>query len=397
MKDSYDVLVVGGGPGGAIAAKTAAEAGLSVLLIEKRPAIGVPVRCAEGIGIGGLKEFIEPDKKWISAELKRAQIIAPDGTTFKITKNKDDEIVGYVLNRKVFDRELVWKAAEAGAEVQVHARASAPIIVNGKVQGAVIHQNGIAHEVRAKIIIVADGVESKFAKWAGINTTVPLGEIETCAQYIINDIDIDENTAQFYFSFADAPLGYIWIFPKGKRCANVGIGIAGTKSGEGHRARDYLDKFVKEKFPNGKITELIVGGVSVCKPLETTATDNLMIIGDAARLSDPMTGGGIYNAMFSGKLAAETAVEAIKSGSTSKTMLSSYDKKWRMSSMGKSLVRDYAVKEVFTNLDDAKLNSLIHSMSDVSVDEINMKNLIMMVIRSNPWLIKEIPTLMRSF
>ena len=67
MKDSYDVLVVGGGPGGAVAAKTAAEAGLSVLLVEKRPAIGVPVRCAEGIGKEGLAEFIEADPRFISA------------------------------------------------------------------------------------------------------------------------------------------------------------------------------------------------------------------------------------------------------------------------------------------------------------------------------------------
>ncbi|HJK18272.1 MAG TPA: FAD-dependent oxidoreductase, partial [Methanocorpusculum sp.] len=59
MKEAYDVLVVGGGPGGALAAKAAAEAGLSVLLVEKRPAIGAPVRCAEGIGKEALAEFIE--------------------------------------------------------------------------------------------------------------------------------------------------------------------------------------------------------------------------------------------------------------------------------------------------------------------------------------------------
>ncbi|MDO5844469.1 MAG: NAD(P)/FAD-dependent oxidoreductase [Methanocorpusculum sp.] len=396
MKDSYDVLVIGGGPAGATAAKTAAEAGLSVLLIEKRPAIGVPVRCAEGIGKQGLCEFIEPDKKWICAELKGAFIAGPDGSKFTLKKNSSDEALGYVLDRKIFDRELVWKAVEAGAEVQVHARASAPIIINGKLQGAVIQQHGITHEVRAKIIIAADGVESKFAKWAGINTTVPLGELETCAQYIINDIDIDETTAQFHVSAANAPLGYIWVFPKGKRCANVGIGIAGTKSGEGHRARDYLDKFVKENFQNGKITELIVGGVSVCKPLESTCADNLLIAGDAARLSDPITGGGIYNAMYSGKLAGETAAEAIKSGDTSKTALSAYERKWRMSPMGIALIRNYAVKEVFITLDDAKLNSLFHSMTDLDLDEINVKNLLLKIVKSNPWLIREIPTLMRS-
>ena len=81
MKTRYDLLVIGGGPGGAIAAKTAAEAGLSTCLIEKRPAIGSPVRCAEGIGRESLHEFIDPDPNWISAEISRASIVAPDQTS----------------------------------------------------------------------------------------------------------------------------------------------------------------------------------------------------------------------------------------------------------------------------------------------------------------------------
>ncbi|NTW92807.1 MAG: FAD-dependent oxidoreductase, partial [Methanoregulaceae archaeon] len=68
MRETYDFLVIGGGPGGAIAARTAASAGYSVLLVEKRPAIGAPVRCAEGIGKEALAEFIRPDERWISAD-----------------------------------------------------------------------------------------------------------------------------------------------------------------------------------------------------------------------------------------------------------------------------------------------------------------------------------------
>lgn len=66
MKSKYDVLIIGGGPAGALAARTAAEKGLSACLVEKRPAIGVPVRCAEGIGKEALAEFIDPDPRWIS-------------------------------------------------------------------------------------------------------------------------------------------------------------------------------------------------------------------------------------------------------------------------------------------------------------------------------------------
>src|SRR5512136_2431045 len=138
MKNHYDVLVIGGGPGGALAAKTASEKGLSACLVEKRPAIGAPVRCAEGIGKEALAEFIDPDPKFISAEMTGAAIVAPDGFTMKLESAMAGNKVGYILDRKVFDRELVWKAAEAGADVFVRTRAAAPVIDGGKVAGATL-------------------------------------------------------------------------------------------------------------------------------------------------------------------------------------------------------------------------------------------------------------------
>ena len=94
----------------------------------------------------------------------------------------------------------------------------------------------------------------------------------------------------------------------------MGIGISGIKSGTGHRAKDYLDNYVAAHFPDGKTIEHIVGGVSVCRPLGCTVTDGLMIVGDAARVVDPLTGGGIYNAMFTGDLAVNVAIGARKRG-----------------------------------------------------------------------------------
>ena len=218
MKDSYDILVVGGGPAGAVAARTAAEAGLSVLLVEKRSAVGVPVRSGESIGKDELLEFIEAEQRFIKAEIDSSVLIGPDSSKKTI---HDGETI--ILDRKIFDRELIWRAAEAGAEIQVHARASAPIMEGEKVCGAVIEQHGKRYEVRAKIVIAADGIESKFAKWAGIDTTIPLDGIKSCAQYLVNDIDIDEKEMQFYISPEDAPGGHLWIFPKGKRSANIGV------------------------------------------------------------------------------------------------------------------------------------------------------------------------------
>jgi len=396
MKNKYDVLVIGGGPAGALAAKTAVEKGLSACIVEKRPAIGAPVRCAEGIGKEALLEFIEPDPRWISAEMTGAGIVAPDGFFMKLNSAMAGSKVGYVLDRKFFDRELVWKAAEAGADVAVKARASAPIMENGFVKGAKISAGGKITDVRAEVVIAADGVESKFSKWCGIDTTVPVREIMSSVQYVMADIDIDPHATIFYLGNDVAPEGYLWIFPKGNRTANVGIGISGRKSGEGHRAKDYLDKFVAKTFPDGKTIEYIPGGVSVCRPLDCTVADGLLITGDAARVVDPLTGGGIYNAMFTGRLAAEVAADCIGKGDVSKKCLMAYDKAWRASKMGKAIERNYHIKEYLISQPDTKLNEIIHSVSNLNLTEFSTLNLIKEIIRVNPKLVLELGALAAS-
>ncbi|MCP1714731.1 digeranylgeranylglycerophospholipid reductase [Methanocalculus alkaliphilus] len=390
MKRRYDMLVVGGGPGGAFAAKTAAEKGLSVCLVEKRPAIGTPVRCAEGIGKELLTDFLPPDPKWICTDIESAELVAPDGFSMLLEPSKAGNEIGYVLDRKVFDRELVWKAAEAGAETYVKARATAPIMRDGAVAGAVIEQHGKRYEIDADIVIAADGIESKFARWAGIDTTVPYRELETCAQYLMTGLDIDSTRTSFYLGNEVAPAGYLWIFPKGDGTANVGIGIGGGKSGNGHRAKDYLDRFIARRFPNGKTIELIIGGVSVCRPLPSTVADNMLIVGDAARISDPITGGGIYNAMYTGRLAGETAVTAIEAGDTSRDALMPYDTTWRASKMGKAIDRNYAIKEFFTKLNDEKLNSIVHSISKINLEHFSTLMLLKEIMKANPSLLLEL-------
>jgi digeranylgeranylglycerophospholipid reductase len=396
MKSKYDVLVIGGGPAGALAAKTAVEKGLSALIVEKRPAIGAPVRCAEGIGKEALQEFIDPDPRWISAEMTGAGIVAPDGFFMRLSSAMAGNKVGYILDRKVFDRELVWKASEAGADVAVKSRASAPILEDGVVKGAKVEYCGKVSNVKAQVVIAADGVESKFSKWCGIDTTVPAREIMSSVQYVMTDIDIDPGATIFYLGNEVAPEGYLWVFPKGKRSANVGIGISGRKSGEGHRAKDYLDRFVQKTFPNGKTIEYIPGGVSVCRPLECTVGNGLLIAGDAARVVDPLTGGGIYNAMYTGKLAAEVAADCIGKGDLSKAALMRYDQEWRASKMGKSIERNYHIKEYLIKQPDEKLNEIIHSVSNLNLGEFSTLNLIKEIIRINPKLVLELGALAAS-
>jgi digeranylgeranylglycerophospholipid reductase len=215
----------------------------------------------------------------------------------------------------------------------------------------------------------------------------------SCIQYLLTDIDIDPISIDFYLGNDVAPEGYLWIFPKGERSANVGIGISGRKSRDGSRAKDYLDRFIAKNFPSGKTIEAIVGGVPVCQPLPCTVADGLMVVGDAARVVDPLTGGGIGSAMFTGRLAARVASECVSAGDCSKDALMRYDTEWRASRMGASLKRNYKIKEFFITLDDKKLNTLADSIASVNLAEFSVSALVRELIKRNPKMLFELKAL----
>ena len=397
MKDSYDVLVIGAGPAGSIAAKTAAQKGLDVLLIEKRQEIGDPVRCAEGVNKEYLKKHVEIDKKWICADLKASLIYAPDGTKIEMSEEIAGGEVGYVLERKVFDRALAEQAANAGAEIRVKTRASGLIIENGFVKGARLMHLGKEYDIHAKIVIGADGVESKVGRWAGIDTSLKPIDIETCAQYLIAGTNINQEHCEFYIGSEIAPGGYIWIFPKGEGKANVGIGILGSKMGKfKQRPVDYLNTFLEKNFPDAKIVEMVFGGVPVSGSIEKTSTNGLMLIGDAARQSDPITGGGILNAMNAGKIAGEAAYAAISAGDVSLEKLEEvYEKPWR-ATIGHAIDLSLIVKNCFINLSDEDLNSLAHSLKDVKFDRMSLIDLLQALFKANKKLLWDLRVLFKD-
>ncbi|MDD5615639.1 MAG: NAD(P)/FAD-dependent oxidoreductase [Candidatus Methanoperedens sp.] len=391
MKDRYDVIVVGAGPGGSIAAKTCAEGGLDVLMIEKRQEIGDPVRCAEGVGKDALLKHIEPDTKWIATEVKGSVLIAPDGTEIKMSEDASSNMkVGYVLERKIFDRTLAQKAAMAGAEVMVKTRATGLLRSNGMVTGINAMYMGETHEIKADIVIGADGIESKVGRWGGIDTSLKPGDIETGVQFLVSNIDPGEYNT-FYLGEKYAPGGYQWIFPKGEHTANVGLGILGSKSGN-IRAISLLHRFLEINMPQAKIIEMVVGGVPVSGPIKQTVTNGLILVGDAARQSDPLTGGGITNAMDAGKMAGEVCIKAKERGDYSVKTLKEYEDGWR-ATIGKEISRSLKVKNLFIRLSDEQLNQLAHSLDGVDARTMELPKFLAVLFKKNPKLLWELRSL----
>jgi digeranylgeranylglycerophospholipid reductase len=341
----YDLIVVGAGPGGSTAAWRAAELGLSVLLVEKRQEIGAPVRCAEGVPHELLASFLDPDPAWISARVDRAQIVALAAGQM-VEQWQGAGGLGYVLERRVFDRVLAERAAQAGAQVQVKTAVAGLLCENGAVRGVIAEWQGRRIEVEAGIVVAADGVESRVGAWAGLNTQLPLEDTMVCAQYLLAGIDWDPACLGYWIDEEIAPGGYAWVFPKGDGRANVGLGVQADLAGE--TALASLHRFVEREpaLAMGSPVTLIAGNVPVALPCPRLVADGLMLVGDAARQVDPLTGGGIMNAMAAGRLAAQVAADALAAGDTSARGLAAYQEQVAQS-IGRRLTRNYRLRERF--------------------------------------------------
>jgi digeranylgeranylglycerophospholipid reductase len=379
--ERYDVVVVGAGPAGSVTARKAAEKGVDVLLIERNQEIGVPVKCAEGVS-KEIERFVTPDRRWICAEVKGANLYAPDGTKVVMAGTKMEE-VGYVLERRLFDKFLASEAARAGAEVRVKTEAYGLIKDNGAAKGVTVRCGGETRRIYATVVVGADGVESQVGRWAGIDTRLRPADMDTCAEYLLCDIEINHEYSEFFLGREIAPKGYAWVFPKGEDSANVGLGIGGDMSGDGHHAIDYLNAFVKSRFPKGKLLAQICGAVPVCGPIPESVAHGLVLVGDAAWHVNPLTGGGILYAIQAGEIAGEVVATALQEDDVSKARLMEYDTRWR-NAFGKRLDTGLKAKEFLFKLSDEDLNTLAHSLQGVAIRELSTKALLLELLRRNP-------------
>lgn len=344
---SCDVVIVGAGPAGTTAARFAAEKGLRVLLLEKRQEIGSPVRCAEGINADMLRRFVEPEQSWIASRVQRSRITIADTGQARVLSGQE---TGYVLERRIFDRALAEKAIASGATVMLKTCVQSLVVENGAVCGVLASDGRTRFEVQTRLVIAADGVESRLGQWAGLNCLLRPSDCLVCAQYLLAGISLDPECCYYYLGEELAPGGYAWVFPKGPNKANVGLGVQADLAQA--PALEYLSRFIEGQawLEEGSPVSLITGNVPVGVPHFPIVSGGLVLVGDAARQADPLTGGGIANAMVAGRLAGDAAAHALEHRDTSPTMLAEYERGWR-EGRGRQMERHHRLKERFSAAD----------------------------------------------
>ena len=354
---------MGAGPAGSMAARFAAEQGVSVLMLEKDRDVGYPVRCGEAISKAGVEEFIPSDERWIKAHITKFSFIAPDETEVILQFDKKDE--GYVLERRIFDYELARTAAEAGAEILTRAYVNGLLFDGDKVSGVKFEHQGEQKEINAKIIIAADGVESRVGRWAGIKTHIDFRDMECCAQITAANISVEQDTLYFYFGSDVAPQGYFWVFPKGNNLANIGLGVSGM-IGKKKSAKSFLNSFMEKHYPAAPVLTAIAGGVPSTVTLDKISAPGIALVGDAARQVNPLSGGGIASGMIGGSIAGRIAGEAVKMNKPEHLL--TYDKAWN-ERLGKRHLTFNRIKNGIYNFSDEKFNKIAKSVNKIPFEK----------------------------
>jgi len=335
--EKFDVVVVGAGTAGCLAAKTTAGAGLKVCIVERKASeeIGEKV-CGDALGEHHLQNLglEKPQHGELARRIEGIKIYSPDCETVFTVAHKD--FVGYLLNRRLFGQWLLRKALDEGATLLDSTQCVEPIIEKDCVVGVVAKnmKNGEKLQLRGKVVMDCSGfmavVRRKLPKEIGIESEVVNEDVEACYREIrqLKQQNEESRYCEIYLNQKVTPGGYTWIFPKDGAKVNVGLGVCMRNKFPNPKNQLYKHVLTKPLF-DGSL--LLSGGAwydPTRKPLNNMVGNGVAVLGDAACLVNPIHGGGIGPSMLSGYLAGQTVVEALEKGNVSKESLWSYNRKY---------------------------------------------------------------------
>ena len=375
----YDIVIIGCGPAGTITARIAAQNGMKVLLVDKRQELGAPIQCSGALSANALEENnIEPSAEFIQEAVygfrvynETGQHTELDYRSLKPEKYGTDtgkKPLGYVVDRRRFDRYLMTMAERAGAEVWLKTEGVGYRPLDDGTCEVELRKFNKTVTIRTKVLVGADGLQSQVGKWAGLQTHIKMTELASCLQFVVDGVET-HGLLEIITGHEWAPGGYAWLFPKGHGYAEVGLGVIRTMTkvnAQWHLDHFINNSFLKDRLKHARILEVHGGGVPLAAPLRTQYATNVILVGDAARHVNPITGGGIHTALTGGMIAGKFLSEMIQAGQrASADYLKGYQDRW-LDQLGNKMWQLYHTKkEIFTTKDIAQRNTMLYdTMSD---------------------------------
>jgi geranylgeranyl reductase family protein len=348
----HDVIVVGGGPAGLYTALRLAEAGHDVVVLEEHARIGMPTHCTGVVSAEVYDLYKVPDDVKLS-QPDACLMVSPLGTTAEFRSPGEDIAV---LDRAAFDQGLADDASRAGAAVITGARADDVKVVADSVE--VVARGEL---YRARSLVLASGVAYRFHRTMDFglpSAMLHTGQIELDAKPAASALEI-------HLGRQVAPEGFAWLVPvrRGERDRlRAGVLVRGDARS---RLRNFLNQpRIAERLltpPVDPVLRLLPVG-----PIRRTYGRRTLLVGDAAGLTKPVTGGGIFYSLLSASLAAETLIDALAADDLGAKRLSRYEARWRQR-LGRELRTGGWFRHMLANLTDRDLDSFVRALASDDV------------------------------
>lgn len=341
MSVHYDVIVIGAGPAGSVTARTLAQSGRNVLLIEKGSFPGRSKACGGLLSREDFREF-DISEDIIEKKMDREISLYPWSR----------RIIHYPLasvNRNLFDEYLAMSAKHAGANLIMSCRThdvkryrSGDLRVSADAEGK-------AQTFDSKVVIFADGVNTLAHRTMGIGFRSRPG---SSLFGLVYEFECPGNQMTDYYIFFNprglTGCGYAWVIPK-KDTLNVGIYLFDreyrTRHDRLHMLEDYIDRQDNEfsRLLKGKRVLKKSGAYIPVDIASRFCSDSVLTVGDAAGLVSPLTGAGIHTALFSGRLAGRIVDRALAKKDFSQKALYEYESALRAALPYKNMKKELLI------------------------------------------------------
>jgi digeranylgeranylglycerophospholipid reductase len=241
------------------------------------------------------------------------------------------------------------------------------------------------------VFVAADGVESVIARSAGLDNRLTLATCETFLQYHLGGIDVDRTCLEVYLGSQVAPGSYAWVFPRSPNEAAVGVGVM-YEGSRRRPVRRLLDAFVERRFGGGEVLHTACGTSPRYMGEEILARGNLLVVGDAARVLDSLSGAGIANALLSGKMAGEACAAYLTNGNLEiEALFEMYPGRF-LTLKQRELRFQLGLKKMISKFSDDELDDITQALADYFGDEpvqsVNLFVALAAITRKRPRLLK---------
>ena len=391
----FDAVIIGGGPIGGHVARKLAEKKLNIAIVEKNKQIGMQVNCA-GLITPRVFDTVKISKELvIQNKIKGANIHSPSG---KILTIGGDKLHALAIDRSGFDKEIIQKAKENGAEVFLGNN----VLSFQKIGEHVELKTSQNLDIKCKLLIGADGPFSKTRD--RFSFPEPIEFIRGIGAEVTGT-NLNPDFVEIFVGKDIAPGFFAWIIPLNKKGNKARIGLCINQVSP-NSPKYFFNNLFKHKnssqyLENVKITKHI-GGVIPLGVLKKTYDSNVLLVGDAAAQVKPTSGGGIFTGLLCANHCSDVAIEAFQKNNFSLQFLKKYHKLWN-SDIGRELNLGMMFRRIYKNLTDNQFDKYIRKFQDSKIIKIIKENgdidypskLLKPLLKTTPSLLKLIPNVIK--